>query len=272
MKSRIEWFRCAVAATLLCVAVAPQLHAGTSVLIWPLDPTIEAGQRAASIWLENVGNELVTLQIRVLGWNQHDYQDDYSAQQGIIATPPFTKIAAGNRQLVRLTMLQPASPGREQAYRILVDEIPIARAVEDGAAQRPAGALRFQMRYSLPLFVYGAGLRGEDSSAARHPSVQRAQPQLSWSIDETEAERYLYVRNSGSGHARLSRVRLNPVASQSAGPPADAMSIDVAAGLLGYVLPGAQMRWPLTGGPIPDGYSLQAQLRSNSEPVSILLE
>ncbi len=92
------------------LAIAPPIRAGTSVLIWPLDPTIEMEQRNGAIWLENVGSEPVTLQIRVLAWDQQDYQDDYVTQNNVIATPPFTTIAQGKKQLVRLTATQPAPP------------------------------------------------------------------------------------------------------------------------------------------------------------------
>jgi P pilus assembly chaperone PapD len=43
---------------------------------------------------------------------------------------------------------------RRTAYRIIVDEIP-----QPDAKAEPAIGLKLQMRYSIPLFVYGQGSR-----------------------------------------------------------------------------------------------------------------
>ena len=60
-------FRSAVLTSLplLCASAA---HAQSSVVIWPLNPTIALGEQATALWLENHGTEPVMLQIRALGW------------------------------------------------------------------------------------------------------------------------------------------------------------------------------------------------------------
>ncbi|POO72253.1 molecular chaperone, partial [Bacillus subtilis] len=41
-------------------------------------------------------------------------------------------------------------------------------------------------------------------------------------------------------------------------------------GLLGYLLPGRQMRWPLPPGLLPDaGMTLKLQLADNDAPISV---
>jgi len=261
--SRIWLAGCTLMLAWLLPATAAQ--AAASVLIWPLDPTIEAGERGTALWLENVGTEAVTVQIRILGWNQQNSQDDYVAQQSIIGTPPFTTIPAGRKQLIRLTLAQPVEAGQEQAFRVLIDEIPSTRAADTATTPPQATAgLRFQMRYSLPLFAYGAGLSGKPTN---RPATRPAQPQLSWNIEQVDGKPYLRVHNAGSGHARLSQVRLTAANADAAkaAPP----QTDVADGLLGYVLPGKTMHWPLhTELPARD-YNLQAQLVANSEAVTL---
>ncbi|MBL8267265.1 MAG: molecular chaperone [Steroidobacter sp.] len=225
------------------------------MLIWPLDPTIEAGRKAGTLWLENVGKAPVTLQIRVLAWEQRDFSDSYDAQSLIVSTPPFTTIAPGKKQLVRLTLTAPLAAGEERAFRILVDEIP---------SPQSAGStgLRVQMRYSLPLFAYGQGLWRKDEG--RVAGARRAQPALSWQLIEAGDVRFMQVRNSGSGHARLSQVRLVNLARPALTHNQD--DIDIAPGLLGYVLPGQTMRWPVPDG-VLSGRHLQAQLETNAPPV-----
>lgn len=245
----------------------PQLHAGTTLLIWPIDPTIEAGERGTALWIENVGSDPLTVQIRLLAWGQRDYRDDYAAQQQLVTTPPFSSIAPGKKQLVRLTLLQPVPAGQERAFRILIDEIPPARDTAPAAAAAGAG-LKFQMRYSLPLFVYGDGLWRKGAARVTNAPARQAQPQLLWSLAELDGRHYLQVQNTGSGHARLSQVRLHPApgATNPASTP-----IELAAGLLGYVLPGSTMRWPVNTQIAADDYVLQAQL-SGVSPTTIARE
>lgn len=44
--------------------------AATSVLIWPIDPVLEADQKAGALWLENRGTTAANLQVRVFAWRQ----------------------------------------------------------------------------------------------------------------------------------------------------------------------------------------------------------
>jgi len=273
MNLRNAAWRVLVASCLM--TMASLAHAASSVLIWPLNPGIAAGQRAAALWLQNVGTQPVVLQVRVLAWDQHEGADRYAQQAEIIGTPPFTTLAPGAKQLIRLTAMQPAPPGREQAYRVLIDEIPSTPAAERDGADSTQAALRLQMRYSLPLFVYGAGLRAADAQADgqagadRAPAAgdaaplrvaqpaaapQTARPQLSWRIAAIDGVPHLLVTNRGTGHARLSQVSL--LGTRDALP--------VAAGLLGYVLPGKQMRWPLPQAPSAGDGDMRLRLQLGS--------
>ncbi len=83
---------------------------------------------------------------------------------------------------------------------------------------------------------------------------------LAWRLVEEQGKRYLQVRNEGSVHARLSHVRWE----------GNGRSLALLDGLLGYVLPGRQMRWPLPPGLLPDaGMTLKLQLADNDAPISV---
>jgi fimbrial chaperone protein len=248
------WLRAAAAVAVLMIFSAAA-RAGASLLIWPLDPTIEAGRKAGVLWLENAGNSAVTLQIRVFAWDQQNHEDAFVDQNVIVATPPFATIEPGKKQLVRLTLTAPVAAGEERAFRILIDEIPLAQPAE-------SSGLRFQMRYSLPLFAYGQGLWRKEEG--RQSGAMRAEPALSWTLVEEGGTKYVQVRNSGRGHARLSQVRF--VGGIRDATSAGNGDIDVATGLLGYVLPGRTMRWPVPAGELA-GRQLQAQLEANARPV-----
>lgn len=231
---RLSVVRHSVLAMLLLGAI--KVQAASSVLIWPIDPLLEADQQASALWLENRGNETANLQIRVFAWSQSGFNDQYVNQRDVISSPPVAKIEPGQKQLVRLTRTREIPPGQELAYRIIIDEIPSAKppASEGGTT---AAAIRFQMRYSVPLFAYGAGLWSkEDTSRQRDPKGVGL-PDLSWRTVAVEGRPYVEVRNRGAVHARLTDVALKQ----------GGQTRPLVEGLLGYVLPGATMRWPAPG-------------------------
>ncbi|AZC24265.1 fimbrial biogenesis chaperone [Pseudomonas sessilinigenes] len=234
-----------------------QAQAASAVLIWPVNPAIEADQGATALWLENRASQPVTLQVRVLAWTQEQFQDLYRSQQAVIPSPPFVTVEAGRRQLIRLIRLGAVPSVSEQAYRVLIDEVP------DGSEPAPkqAGlALQFQMRYSIPLFISGAGIWTQPRADLDRDPASATRPQLAWRLVEEGGQRYLQVRNDGAVHARLSRVRWE----------GGGRSLPLLDGLLGYVLPGQQMRWLLPPGLAPGkGMSLMLQLSDNDAVVRV---
>lgn len=202
-----------------------------AVLIWPVDPAIEAAQRATALWLENPGKAPIQLQVRVFGWQQSDAGDHYVAQNEVVGTPPMVRIEPGKRQLVRLTRTQPAPAGAELAYRVIVDEIPLPAATAD---QADAARIQFRMRYAIPLFSYGDG-RSRPGPGLGGSSSATTQA-LGWRVVTEGGKRFLEMHNAGQTHVRLVNASF------------EADKKPFAPGLLGYVLAGATMRWPL-----PDG-------------------
>ena len=225
-----------LAFCLLALGMAPSAQAASSILIWPIDPVLEADQQASALWLENRGTETANLQIRVFAWTQSGFDEQYQNQRDVIGSPPVAKIEPGQKQLVRLTRTREIPPGQELAYRIIIDEIPSARppAAEDG---KTAAAIRFQMRYSVPLFAYGAGLWSKEDTSRKRDPKGAGLPDLSWRSVAVDGHPYVEVRNQGAVHARLTDVALKQ----------GGQTKPLVEGLLGYVLPGAIMRWPAPG-------------------------
>jgi fimbrial chaperone protein len=233
---KLTW-RCTrrlVAVTLVAAATmftdAPVFSAA-AVTIWPINPVITDGARATAVWLENTSSNAVTMQIRVLRWSQDAGIDKLEDAEGlVIASPPLATIAPGRRQLVRLVSTVPAPAGRELAFRILIDELPNVGSTGP-AAKAPEGYLgvTFRMRYSVPLFVYGRGLAPRLQGNSEEPVP------LTWWVAESPQGPALLVRNPSERHVRLSKARL----------VSPRRVVDVAPGLLGYVLPGTEMRWLL---------------------------
>lgn len=200
------------AALTFVAAVAPTCSANAaSVVLWPVDPVIAPDQQSAAVWIENRGTEPVTMQIRSLGWKQAEGEDSYVQQDAVVSSPPVAQVAPGARQLVRI-IRRSADGAGEHAYRLLIDELPKPAEAPGGPA---SASLAVQMRYSIPLFTYGAGAAAPSSLSA-HVALHGG-------------ERFLEIHNGGGLHARLTDLRL----------VSHGQSTMLLPGLAGYVLAGA---------------------------------
>ncbi len=240
------------------------LHAQSSVMIWPLDPVIEDDQRAGAMWLENRGTQTVSMQIRVLGWTQANREDSYDNQDAVVPSPPMAVIPAGQRQLIRLMNTRPAPDGKEVAYRVLVDELPGTDKSDDADGGQSGGSamgIKLQIRYSVPLFVSGKGHWNKPRPDKRRDPATAVQPVLRWRTERDGAAHFLVVRNTGETHARLTVPQW--VRGSEVTP--------IHQGLLGYVLPGAEMRWRLESPPPPDAVP-QARVNASEAPIRLLAQ
>ncbi|MFK3661059.1 molecular chaperone [Scandinavium sp. NPDC088450] len=217
--------------TFFCaICFAPQAHSAATVLIWPIDPILTADKNATELWIENQGTTATTMQVRIVRWQQESGFERYQQQQDVVASPPILRIDKGGKQLIRLIKQAAVPQGKEQAYRIIVDEIP-----QPTDTSKPQIGLKLQMRYSIPLFVYGQGMpvvtEGENH-------VLVSPNNLSWRVTALDGKPAIEVRNRDLVHVRLSNVSVRQGSSER----------EVAPGLLGYVLPGQTRIWALPAG------------------------
>lgn len=202
-------------------AATGQAQAAATILLWPIDPWLSADAKATELWIQNQGNSATTMQVRIVRWKQEGGYERYSAQQDVVASPPIVTIGKGSKQLIRLIKQGTVPLGVEQAYRIIVDEIP-----QPDAKAEPAIGLKLQMRYSIPLFVYGQGIPTL-KEGAHHALVETKN--LSWRVTQEKGHPATEVRNQGDVHVKLSQVALEQGGQKRT----------VADGLLGYVLAGS---------------------------------
>ncbi|WP_414164089.1 molecular chaperone [Superficieibacter sp. BNK-5] len=207
-----------------------QATAAATVLLWPIDPWLGAEMNATELWIENQGNSATTMQVRIVRWTQEGGYERYQAQQDVVASPPILRIDRGSKQLIRLIKQTGAPSGTEKAYRIIIDEIP-----QPNEPATPQMGIKLQMRYSLPLFVYGNGIRTQ-VNAAEHADVDKSR--LRWRTVQQQGKPALEITNSGNVHLRLSQVSIEQNGKKH----------KLGEGLLGYVLPGQTRHWPLPAG------------------------
>nr|WP_129953113.1 molecular chaperone [Rahnella sp. RFA10(1/100)] len=237
-------------------------QAASSVLVWPVYQIIESDQNGSALWLENRGAEPVSLQVRVLAWKQENFNEKYADQSNVVASPPFATVPPGQRQLIRLIRNTPVAANTEQAYRIIIDEIPSPLNDSSQGKDKAVVGLQLQMRYLLPLFMDGGSLWTHDRSDVKRDPSTATRPNLSWSTVSENGKTYLQVRNTGIVHARLSNVFWSATGNQKQGVKT------LVGGFMGYVLPGQQMRWPVPAGVTP-GAQLNAQIADNTQPIVI---
>lgn len=199
----------------LLIACGPAGASGLQVA--PVGLEFAPAGAAQGVWLTNTGNDVLHAQVRVFHWTQADGKDVLTPSQGLVASPPMLNLQPGAQQLVRVIRTgAPANRANEDAFRLLIDELP--QPEKEGKS-----SVRYILRYSVPAFV--------ETTA----SVDAA-PALTWTLSRDGNGFALEARNAGTKHAQLSDASLQP----AGGKP-----ITLSSGLLGYVLPGSTMRWPL---------------------------
>lgn len=193
----------------------------------PVSLEFAPGAQAEGIWLENTGHEPLYAQLRVFRWSQVQAEEKLEPSDELVVSPPIAQVAPGTRQFVRLVRTAGESVVGEHSYRVVVDELP-------APGTKPAKGLRFLLRYSIPVFVLPDG--ATPRRAATGPT-QTDLSQIGATVEEREGKIWLSVTNHGRQRVRLSELALTNTQGSD---------IAVVPGLLGYVLSGERMQWPLT--------------------------
>ncbi|MCC4592090.1 fimbria/pilus periplasmic chaperone [Xanthomonas campestris pv. cannae] len=242
MRLRLPSFLRLPALAALWLAVAGAAVAA-SLQVAPTSVSLRAEETAQGLWLSNSGDVPLRAQVRAFRWQQRDGEDVLDPSDRIALSPPMLELAPHARQLVRVIRLDPAPGAHEDAYRILVDELP----GEDPASGASAG-LQFVLRYSVPVFL--------------QPAVATA-PTLRARLVRDGAATALEVANQGNGHAQL--VDLQFVAG-------DGRRTAIAEGLAGYVLPGQRKRWPLPAALAQTQGTFEARINGEPHAQSLVVD
>lgn len=238
------WIKNASIASALTVA-STAAFAQATFLIWPIYPNIEANENATAVWLENTGSSDAMVQIRVFQWEQKDNKDSFQTQNEVIPSPPVVRVKAGERNMLRLTRAVMPAERQEKSYRIIIDELPIKKELEDGNSAQ----VSFQMRYSIPLFSYGKGMGSgfNAESVKMNEKNPNAKPILSYWTTQQSGQYQLNIKNTGHKYARLTGINLS----------AEGAEIESKGVSLGYVLANSQM-----------SFNINAQLAKQIENAS----
>jgi fimbrial chaperone protein len=173
-----------------------------------------SGPFTTTLDVTSQGGGETMIQARVLGWSQPETGGDALAPTELVSlSPPAFRLPEGETQTIRL-VFRTRDVGAEQAFRVLLDEVPQPRA---------DGGLQFALRVSLPAFVGARGLAFD----------------LQWQARRGDGRTLaITAANRGRRHIRVSRLTVTPQGGAA-----------VAAQLpeqLPYVLAGGTRHWTVT--------------------------
>jgi len=203
-------------AVLLFAAVlglTPAMAHASSLSVSPVSIQVAAPGATSSLTLENSGTDAITSQIRVYKWTQENGQDVLTPTKEVVASPPFLKLPAGAKNVVRVVRMVKSLVPQEDAYRLVVDELP------KNATESSVG-VGISLRYSLPVFFTG---------------VAASPPALAWSASVSGGQIILKAENTGGRHMRLANLHID----------SGGKTITLSSGLAGYVLQGSDKVWTI---------------------------
>ena len=202
-------FKCLAALFLLS---APSAEAA-SLRVSPVTLDLSMPRSSATLTLRNDASRPLDVQVRVFRWTQTGGADAYEATTAVVASPPATRLAPGVDYTVRVVRTSKAPVTTEESYRIVIDEIPAKRV------QR-SGTINLVVRHSIPIFF-------------RNPQADT--PKVAWKLDRTGGKLKLVAANTGGTRLKLADLALEQGNAR----------LYARQGLVGYVLAGATMEWPV---------------------------
>jgi fimbrial chaperone protein len=197
------------------------LAAGAQALsVQPVNVFLAPGQRATTLTVINQGTSKTAVQIRAYSWTQHNGEDQLTASDQVVISPPICTIVPGGIQVIRLILrLPPLEDDQESTYRILVDQIP---------PPAEPGIVHVVLRLSIPIFA--------------EPS-KRVAPNVQFHLEIEGGQLYLVGNNGGLRHEVVRDIELSTH---------DGRRLKTVSASSPYILAGATRRWNIAlQGPMP---------------------
>lgn len=204
--SRAKW---TTLGFLILAQLISQIALASTLNISPVRVELSDAKPVTTITLTNSGELAKRVQLSLYDWSHEGDQTKLQPTRELIAAPPITEIAPGKTQILRIGLRTQAHETIENAYRLLIRELPSEETV----------GISLTLQVSIPVFV-----------APQEPT----QHQLDWSLEKRPNGLFLVARNLGTGHAKIDRLTLSP----------DLLNKKSASGNI-YILPSSHYEWQL---------------------------
>jgi fimbrial chaperone protein len=179
--------------------------------VLPVNVFLQPGQRTATLSVTNSGTKPTSIQVRAYDWSQKDDQDQLTASNVVVVSPPLVTIAPASTQVVRLILRQTPA-GSEATYRLILDQIP-------GPGE--PGVVQMVLRFSIPVFAMPAA---------------KAAPQVQLHIERDDGKLFLVGVNTGQSHEALRDIAVIT---------SDGRKLNANPRVSPYLLAGVTRRWEL---------------------------
>ena len=196
-------------AAILVLAFSSLAANAQALSVVPVNLFLSPGQKATSLTVTNQGNSEMALQTRAFAWSQKDGEDQLTATNNVVLSPPIVKMAPGATQVIRIILRQ-APENFEDTYRILLDQIP---------PPAEAGVVHMVLRLSIPIFA--------------QPAI-RAFADVQFHLEYKNGQIDLVGMNVGNIHEKIRDIVLST---------SDGRKLKADSNVPPYLLSGATRRW-----------------------------
>jgi fimbrial chaperone protein len=100
--------------------------------------------RSSSLTVTNT-EEAKTFEVRAVSWKQQNRTDSYVQNDDLLLAPATFRLEKGASQVVRIQLNRPLDAA-EHAYRVFIDEVPVAKEVHPNT-------LKTLLSMAIPVFV-----------------------------------------------------------------------------------------------------------------------
>lgn len=216
----------AAMATLMTLLLAPVVAHAADVSIMPVNVHLDRQNDRATVQVVNNGTDVVVMQADAIAWTRQAGQDLDAPTQELIVNPPIFTLQPGQTQILRLGLRRTPDLQQEATYRMVLREVPVARASEN----RVSGQVRVLVALRVPVYVAPNQVRREQT----------------WQVQRTASgETVATVANNGNVHMKVSELRL-------AGASGDSKVLAVS-GAQSVIFPGEQRTFRLATPSNPSG-------------------
>lgn len=198
----------ALAIGLLCCApsFAATLQVGPALI------EVLAPGAASTITLRNNGEKPINVQVRVFRWSEENGKERLEPTDDVVASPPAVALAPKVDYVARVVRVTKQPVVGEEAYRLLVDELP-------DAEQSKGAMIKILVRHSLPVFFAAA---------------ERRSSSVAWSVHKRGNQLVVSAQNSGDARLRVSALSVRDSGGRT---------VSFGNGLVGYVLGRSTISW-----------------------------
>ncbi len=192
--------------SLVTVLLMPSSVFAGNFSVSPVRVFMKPMERATAMTIVNHGDTELVLETELTSWKQKpDGSFDQQPTDDVIVAPPQMRLAPKGRQVIRIARVTPALPSVQMTYRLLVREVPLAKAAQSGYT------VNLALAFSIPIFITPPGFKYDVNCKLMMPAPVPAvsspaipgvppPPPPPWMIARCD--------NAGTAHAFITSVKL----------------------------------------------------------------